>query len=143
MGGRIWVESQLGKGSQFHFVLSLSKIDDIHRAFTVTCDSEREVRMCCCSRRTSTLGRPCPRSCKASGFQVLATGECGGGASASRLYAARPRTAAVSFVIDLHADQLNGDWNWHSVWQRKRRWKTCPSCLLMPAGQMDAAERCT
>ena len=136
MGGRIWVESQLGEGSQFHFVLPLDEEAGACEALPAPSEtidvllfSENEH-----SRQATS------ETLEASGYQVFATSEAEKALerlAGPSVAGATPRIA----VIDLNVAGEKGLQLATRLAEDTAR-QELAIVLLTPAGQIDAAERC-
>ena len=138
MAGRIWVESQLGKGSQFHFVLPLEPAEPDEKITKRRVDVE--TRLVLFSENEHSR-QAAAEALQGAGFHVVATGnveetmhKVTGGSHTNRL----PRVA----VIDLNVATRNGFQLASTLAKETSLHSDLAIVLLTPAGQIEAAERC-
>jgi signal transduction histidine kinase/DNA-binding response OmpR family regulator len=137
MEGRIWVESQLGKGSQFHFVVPLL-VDDSN--VDETPQTPGEGRRVLLFSENEHSRQSTSEILEASGFQVLATNEADEALRHVGCESTANSTPRVA-VIDLHVTGSAGLELATRMAEETTRGDLA-IVLLTPAGQIEAAERC-
>jgi PAS domain S-box-containing protein len=141
MGGKIWVESEVGQGSQFHFTVCLGRVDakEIKLGTTAPPELLRGVRVLVvddnrtnCRILEGMLAR----------WQMKPTAVNGGKAALEQLVAARQAAEPYSLILtDMHMPDMDG---FALVEQIRKRpeLSTATIMMLTSAGHRGDAVRC-
>ena len=141
MGGRIWVESEVGRGSQFHFTVRLGAVDTREVKLGTVAPPEllRGVRVLVVDdNRTNRriLEGMLQR------WQMQATSVDGGAAALAQLSAAREAGAPFGLVLtDMHMPDMDGFALVEQIRQRPEL-ATATIMMLTSAGHRGDAARC-
>jgi two-component system sensor kinase len=128
MGGRIWVESELGRGSTFHVLIPLRAISS-HLSCQLTSTPLCGMRVLCHSDRL-TARRVYAELLTQGGAAVQLTDE-----NSVELNAVQGKPPYEAVVIDL-ADRPSASWRLLESSRTSPGWRDCPKILLTSAGKL-------
>jgi len=138
MGGRMWVESELGQGSEFHFSIPLEFVGNLADATTSVPSTPTSAAVLVSAN--AAMQAACAEMLSELSFQVSSVADIAGAIDLMRQENTISPTAAI-VVVDLMATQTL-DAAVVQELQNSRGGPSIPTLFLLPAGKVDLVEQC-